>query len=111
MSFISFNQVGAQASKLFKSVKNSVTEEITGKPVKNSNSGSGSGTTTGPGSSSGSSNSNKDNVAPPVEPEPQCVCTPAVTIMEMGKYKIDYTELSIHILNNGSVLVKDIEKN
>ena len=31
--------------------------------------------------------------------------------MEMGKYQIDYTELSIHILDDGSVLVKDTEKN
>lgn len=73
----------AQVGKFLKNVKNSVKQELVGTPNAKSN------------------NTN-------TRPEPPCACDPAELIMEMGKYQIDYTELNISVLDDGSILVRDI---
>ena len=72
----------AQVGKFLKNVKNSVKQELLGTPDNKSKSAD-------------------------TRPEPPCACDPAELIMEMGKYQIDYTELNISVLDDGSILVRD----
>ncbi len=75
------NPANAQVGGLLKEVKKSVTNELLGETNQN---------TSKPG------------------PEPSCACEPAQLVMDLGgKYKIDYTEIDISVLDDGSVLVKD----
>jgi hypothetical protein len=73
----------AQVGKFFKNVTKNVEKDLVGTPK------------TGTGTSA------------KTMPEPSCACDPAETIVELGKYKIDYTESTISILNDGSVLIGD----
>jgi hypothetical protein len=42
------------------------------------------------------------------QPEPKCACDPADLILELtGKFQIDYTELNISTMDDGSILLKD----
>jgi len=70
----------SQAGKFLRNVKNAVQQEILG-------------------------NSAKENTK--TAPEPPSACSDAELIMEMGKYKIDYSELNIAVLNDGRVLLYD----
>jgi hypothetical protein len=72
-------QVNAQVGKFLKNVKNNVTKDLLGTPDNKAKAG----------------------------PEPSCACDPAELIMEVGKYKIDYTELNISVLEDGRVLIQD----
>jgi hypothetical protein len=67
----------AQVGNFLKNVKNNIKQEVLGTP----------------------SNNNK--------PEPSCACDPAEQIVDLGKYKLDYTELNINVLDDGSILLKD----
>lgn len=67
-----------QVGKFLKNVKNSVTQDLLG-------------------------GSDKAKTAP----EPPCACDPADLIMEIGKLKIDYTELNISVLDDGTILLND----
>jgi len=40
-------------------------------------------------------------------PEPPCACDPAELIIDLGKYKMGYTELNISALPDGRVLIQD----
>jgi hypothetical protein len=40
-------------------------------------------------------------------PEPPCACDPADLIADIGKYKIDYSELNISVFEDGRVLLQD----
>jgi hypothetical protein len=40
-------------------------------------------------------------------PEPSCACETSDLIVDIGKYKIDYTESTISMLNDGSILIGD----
>lgn len=95
-----FNPANAQVGNLLKSVKKSVSKELLGTPATNSINSSSTST-----SGSGGTSSNRTNV----ETEPSCACDPALLVMEMGKYQIDYTEISVNVLDDGSILVKDIK--
>jgi hypothetical protein len=75
---IGAGQVNAQVSKFIKNVKNNVEKDLKGK-----------------------SNSSK------TMPEPSCACEPSDLIVDIGKYKIDYTESTISMLDDGSILVGD----
>ncbi len=72
----------AQVGKFLKNVTKNVQKDLLGTPK--------SGTST------------RNNV-----PEPSCACDPAETIVDLGKYNIDYTESTISILSDGSVLMGD----
>lgn len=67
-----------QVGKFLKNVKNSVTQDLLG-------------------------GSDKAKTAP----EPPCACDPAYLIMEIGKLKIDYTEVNISVLDDGTILLND----
>ena len=42
------------------------------------------------------------------QPEPKCACDQPVLILELtGKLKVDYTEINISMMADGSILVKD----
>ena len=70
----------AQVGRFLRSVKNAVQEEILGTPAKDTQKSA---------------------------PEPPSACDNAELVFETGKYKLDYTELNISILDNGSVLLYD----
>ncbi len=70
----------SQAGKFLRNVKNAVQQEILG-------------------------NSAKENTQ--TAPEPPSACSDAELIMEMGKYKIDYSELNIAVLSDGRILLYD----
>jgi hypothetical protein len=79
--FLYGNPANAQVGGLLKKVKKSVTNDSLGVPEENKSK---------PG------------------PEPSCACDPAQLVMDLGgKYKIDYTEVDISVLDDGKVLVKD----
>jgi hypothetical protein len=82
LCFFILNPANAQVGKLLKNVKNSVKKELLGTPEKKTSAAS-------------------------TKPEPPCACDPADLIMEIGKYQIDYTELDISVLDDGSILVRD----
>ena len=71
-------QSNGQVGKFLKNVKNSVTQDLLGGSDK-----------------------------PKTAPEPPCACDPAELVMEIGKLKIDYTELNINVLDDGSILLTD----
>jgi hypothetical protein len=71
----------AQVGKFLKNVKNSVTQDLLGTP----------------------DNASQQKSAP----EPSCACDPAELVFEVGKYKIDYSELNISVLDDGRVLAED----
>jgi hypothetical protein len=124
-----YNPANAQLGNMLKSVKKSVTKELTGTTTKSSSSNSNSkSNSSSAGTNSNSSSSSNSNISSTsastgsstntssgnnnsnMEPEPSCSCDQAVLVMEMGKYQIDYTELSISVQDDGSVLVKDSQK-
>jgi len=75
----------AQVGKFLKSVKNSVQQEILGTPAKDT---------------------------PKSAPEPPSACDNAELVFETGKYKLDYSELNISVLDDGRILLYDkIEQN
>jgi hypothetical protein len=79
---LSGNPVRAQVGKLINKVKSSVTNDVAGKPVK-------------------SPDSKKE------EPEPKCACEQPELILDLGgTLKLDYEELSISVLDDGSILAK-----
>lgn len=69
--------VNAQVGKFLKNVGNSVKSDLLG------------------------SDKNKPG------PEPPCACDPAEFIVDLGKYKMDYTEMNISVLSDGRVLIQD----
>lgn len=71
----------AQIGKLIRNTTKAVTDDLFGK--------------------SGSDDSKK------ARPEPPCACDQAELVFEVGKYKIDYSELAIKTLNDGSILLQD----
>jgi hypothetical protein len=76
--FLFLNPANPQVGKFLKNVKNNVTRDLLGTPEKSK-----------------------------VGPEPACACDPAELVMEIGKYKIDYTECDISVLDDGRVLLLD----
>lgn len=40
-------------------------------------------------------------------PEPSCACNDAVQVIDLGKFMIDYKEISISMKDDGSMLIKD----
>jgi hypothetical protein len=111
LSVIFLFPVNAQISGMLKSVKKSVTQEISGSKTKNTSSNTGNNTSSTSTSTNTNTNSNSsEKVTPVVESEPPSACDHAVLVMETGKYKIEYTELSINILDDGTILLKDVEK-
>jgi hypothetical protein len=77
------NPVNAQVSRLVNKVKNSVTNDVTGKPE------------------SGTKNANQ-------EPEPKCACEQPQLILDLGgNLKLAYKEITISFKDDGSMLVKD----
>lgn len=79
-------QVNAQIGRLVNKVKKSVTNEVVDTPKKDSDSDSGESK----------------------QPEPACACDPAELILDLGgKTKLLYSELSIRIMNDGSMLIQD----
>jgi hypothetical protein len=76
------NPVNAQVGKLLNKVKASVTNEVAGKPGKSAN--------------------NKKE-----EPEPKCACEQPELILDLGgELHFDYEELSLSMLDDGSILAK-----
>ena len=75
-------QANAQVGKFLKNVSKNVQKDLVGTP--------------------GSKTSSAKNT-----PEPPCACDPADLIIDLGKYKIDYSEASISILDDGSILLSD----
>jgi hypothetical protein len=77
------NPVNAQVGRLVNKVKNSVTNNVTGKPesdIKNTNQ----------------------------EPEPKCACDQPQLILDLGgNLKLAYKEITISFKDDGSMLVKD----
>ncbi|MEI6048628.1 MAG: hypothetical protein WCS03_06985 [Bacteroidota bacterium] len=72
------NTCNAQVGGLLKKVKNSLSDEVPGKPVENS-----------------------------TQPEPACACDQAIVILTLGgKLQLDYKELSISMLDDGRILLK-----
>jgi hypothetical protein len=79
---LSGNPVNAQVGKLLNKVKASVTNDVAGKPGKSSN--------------------NKKE-----EPEPKCACEQPELILDLGgELHFDYEELSLSMLDDGSILAK-----
>jgi hypothetical protein len=77
------NPVNAQVGKLINKVSKSVTNDVTGKPD--------SGAKT-----------NKQ------EPEPKCACEQPELILDLGgNLKLMYSEISISVKDDGSILIKD----
>lgn len=73
----------ASAQGLLKKVSKSMTDELLGKSQK------------------APKNKNAD------QPEPKCACDAAEVVMDMGgKLQLDYKELTISVLDDGSVLIK-----
>ena len=79
LSLISVVSVEAQVGKFLKNVKNSVTQDLLGKP----------------------DNGTKNM------PEPSCACDPADQIIDLGKYNIGYTETNIDVLADGRIILQD----
>jgi hypothetical protein len=69
---------GAQVGKFLKNVKNAVQQDLLGTP------------------------DNSKQL-----PEPNCACNDAIFIFDVGKYKVDYSELNINILDDGGIVVQD----
>ena len=72
--------VNAQVGKFLKNVTNSVKQDLAGKP---------------------------DNGTSKSRPEPPCACETGDLIFDVGKYKIDYSEVDISVLEDGRVLLRD----
>ena len=79
LSLLCVYQSNGQVGKFLKNVKNSVTQDLLG------------------------SKSDK----PQESPEPPCACDPAELVMELGKLRIDYSELRIDVLDDGTILLRD----
>jgi len=80
--FLAGNSVNAQG--LLKKVSKSMSDELLGK-------------------------TDNKSTAPSNQPEPPSACDKAMLIMDMGgKLKLDYTELTISISDDGSILAKDL---
>ncbi|MGD0583562.1 MAG: hypothetical protein ABR974_11555 [Bacteroidales bacterium] len=73
--------LNAQIGKFMKNVKSNVQKDLVGTPKTNSNT--------------------------KTRPEPSCACETADLIVDLGKYKIEYTEATISILDDGSILIGD----
>jgi hypothetical protein len=71
--------IDAQVGKFLKNVSSSVKQDLLG----------------------GDKNTNKP------APEPPCACDPADFIVDLSKYKIDYTEANISVLSDGRILIQD----
>jgi len=77
------NPVKAQLGRLLNKVSNSVTNEVNGKPA------------------SGSKSTKQ-------QPEPKCACEQAEFIFDLGgNLKLDYSEITISLRDDGAILVKD----
>lgn len=77
------NPVNAQIGRLLNKVSKSASKDVVKEPEE------------------GSNKKHSD------QPEPACACSDAVVIMDMGgKLKLDYEELSLSILDDGSILAK-----
>ena len=77
------NPVNAQVGRLVNKVKNSVTNDVVGKPE------------------SGTNNAKQ-------EPEPKCACDQPQLILDLGgSLKLMYSEITISFKDDGSMLVKD----
>src|SRR5664279_914026 len=77
------NPVNAQVSRLVNKVKNSVTNDVNGKPE------------------SGTKNAKQ-------EPEPKCACEQPQLILDLGgNLKLGYSEITISFKDDGSILIKD----
>jgi hypothetical protein len=74
--------VNAQVGKFLKNVKNNVQKDLLGTP--------------------GSKNTSAKS-----KPDPACACEQPDVIVDMDKYKIDYTESTISLLDDGSALIGD----
>jgi hypothetical protein len=84
---ISGNPVKAQLGRLLNKVSNSVANEVNGKPA------------------SGSKSTKQ-------QPEPKCACEQAEFIFDLGgNLKLDYSEITISLRDDGAILVKDKIKN
>jgi hypothetical protein len=68
----------AQVGNFLRNVKNNIKQEVIGTPDSKN-----------------------------TRPEPSCACDPAEQIIDLGKYKLDYTELNISVLADGSILLKE----
>jgi hypothetical protein len=79
LSLIVIAPMDAQVGKFLKNVSSSVKQDLLG----------------------GDKNTNKPG------PEPPCACDPAEFIVDLSKYKMDYTELNISVLSDGRVLIQD----
>jgi hypothetical protein len=85
LCILTVNTLDAQKGSLLKKVGKSMTDELIGKPAD-----------TGSGTKSVST-----------EPEPGCSCDKPELIMDLGgKLKLDYRELSINVMDDGSILAK-----
>ena len=72
------NPANAQAGNLLNKVKNTVTKDVAGKPESKQ------------------------------EPEPKCACDQPQLILDLGgKLKLMYSEITISVKDDGSILVKD----
>jgi hypothetical protein len=81
--FLIGTSLNAQRGGLLKKVTKSVTNELLGKPD--------------------APTGNKSN-----QPEPACACDQAELVLELsGKLQLQYTEINISILNDGSFFIKD----
>jgi hypothetical protein len=77
------NPVNAQVSRLANKVKNSVTNEVNGKPESATKNGK-------------------------QEPEPKCACEQPQLILDLGgNLKLGYSEITISFKDDGSILIKD----
>ncbi len=85
---VSFNHSEGQVSGLLKKVKNNVANDLLN------------------GIEAGSQSNAK------VAPEPACACDDAIVVMELGgKLQLDYKELYISVLDDGSLLARDGQSN
>jgi hypothetical protein len=83
LAFCFLTAITINAQGLLKKVTNSVTNQVAAKPAATQN--------------------NKPN-----QPEPSCACDQAELIFDLsGKLQLNYTEINISILDDGSILIKD----
>ena len=78
LCMLSLTTANAQVGNFLRNVKNNIKQDVLGTPDSKN-----------------------------TKPEPSCACDPAESIVDLGKYKLDYTELNISVLNDGSVLLKE----
>lgn len=80
LSVLVVNSVDGQVGKFLKNVKNAAVQEVLGSKEKNT---------------------------AKTDAEPPSACEDAELIVEIGKYKIDYSELNIAVLPDGRILLYD----